>query len=242
MMHCGLLGQKLSHSYSPAIHSMLGDYEYKLYETEPENVETFLRKGDFDALNVTIPYKKCAAAICDELSETARAIGSVNTIVRRADGTLYGDNTDVYGFEELLRRAVFSPRAKKVLVLGSGGASAAVDAAERSSSAILLLTDDTALPRRCIRVGVMTAHPDELAAVLPALLASAERLRTLRDKTSSLQQRLDDSRIVARAKLLLISHLGMSEGDAHRYIEKTAMDSCLPRRDVAEGIIRTYEE
>ena len=72
MMHCGLLGQKLSHSYSPAIHSMLGDYEYKLYETEPENVETFLRKGDFDALNVTIPYKKCAAAICDELSETAR--------------------------------------------------------------------------------------------------------------------------------------------------------------------------
>ena len=124
MMHCGLLGQKLSHSYSPAIHSMLGDYEYKLYETEPENVETFLRKGDFDALNVTIPYKKCAAAICDELSETARAIGSVNTIVRRADGKLYGDNTDVYGFEELLRRAVFSPRAKKVLVLGSGGASA----------------------------------------------------------------------------------------------------------------------
>ena len=126
MMHCGLLGQKLSHSYSPAIHSMLGDYEYKLYETEPENVETFLRKGDFDALNVTIPYKKCAATLCDELSETARAIGSVNTIVRRADGTLYGDNTDVYGFEELLRRAVFSPRAKKVLVLGSGGASAAV--------------------------------------------------------------------------------------------------------------------
>ena len=56
MMHCGLLGQKLSHSYSPAIHSLLGDYEYKLYETEPENVETFLRKGDFDALNVTIPY------------------------------------------------------------------------------------------------------------------------------------------------------------------------------------------
>ena len=79
MMHCGLLGQKLSHSYSPAIHSLLGDYEYKLYETEPENVEAFLQKGDFDALNVTIPYKKRAAALCDELSETARAIGSVNT-------------------------------------------------------------------------------------------------------------------------------------------------------------------
>ena len=111
-----------------------------------------------------------------------------------------------------------------------------------SADQMCIRDSDTALPRRCIRAGVMTAHPDELAAVLPSLLASAERLRTLRDKTSSLQQRLDDSRIVARAKLLLISHLGMSEGDAHRYIEKTAMDSCLPRRDVAEGIIRTYEE
>lgn len=137
---------------------------------------------------------------------------------------------------------VAAQKPDAVVISGGASAAAAIDAAERSSSAILLLTDDAALPRRCIRAGVMTAHPDELAAVLPALLASAERLRTLRDKTSSLQQRLDDSRIVARAKLLLISHLGMSEGDAHRYIEKTAMDSCLPRRDVAEGIIRTYEK
>ena len=58
MMHCGLLGQKLGHSHSPAIHALLGDYEYKLYETEPEEVEAFLRSGPFDALNVTIPYKK----------------------------------------------------------------------------------------------------------------------------------------------------------------------------------------
>ena len=126
MMHCGLLGQKLSHSYSPAIHSLLGDYEYKLYETEPENVEAFLQKGDFDALNVTIPYKKRAAALCDELSETARAIGSVNTIVRRADGTIYGDNTDPYGFEHLLRTNHVDPAGKKALVLGSGGASLSV--------------------------------------------------------------------------------------------------------------------
>lgn len=178
----------------------------------------------------TAKYRLLAVDCCDELVDAikSRALGGCISAVLRASAS-----QDIPAIV-----AVQKPDA----VVISGGASAAVDAAERSSSAILLLTDDAALPRRCIRAGVMTAHPDELAAVLPSLLATAERLRTLRDKTSSLQQRLDDSRIVARAKLLLISRLGMSEGDAHRYIEKTAMDSCLPRRDVAEGIIRTYEE
>ena len=178
----------------------------------------------------TAKYRLLAVDCCDELVDAirSRALGGCISAVLRASAS-----QDIPAIV-----AVQKPDA----VVISGGASAAVDAAERSSAAILLLTDDAALPRRCIRAGVMTAHPDELAAVLPSLLATAERLRTLRDKTSSLQQRLYDSRIVARAKLLLISRLGMSEGDAHRYIEKTAMDSCLPRRDVAEGIIRTYEE
>lgn len=178
----------------------------------------------------TAKYRLLAVDCCDELVDAikSRALGGCISAVLRASAS-----QDI--------PAIVAAQKPDAVVI-SGGASAAVDAAERSSAAILLLTDDAALPRRCIRAGVMTAHPDELAAVLPSLLASAERLRTLRDKTSSLQQRLDDSRIVARAKLLLISRLGMSEGDAHRYIEKTAMDSCLPRRDVAEGIIRTYEE
>lgn len=178
----------------------------------------------------TAKYRLLAVDCCDELVDAirSRALGGCISAVLRASAS-----QDI--------PAIVAAQKPDAVVI-SGGASAAVDAAERSSAAILLLTDDAALPRRCIRAGVMTAHPDELAAVLPSLLATAERLRTLRDKTSSLQQRLDDSRIVARAKLLLISRLGMSEGDAHRYIEKTAMDSCLPRRDVAEGIIRTYEE
>lgn len=178
----------------------------------------------------TAKYRLLAVDCCDELVDAikSRALGGYISAVLRASAS-----QDI--------PAIVAAQKPDAVVI-SGGASAAVDAAERSSAAILLLTDDAALPRRCIRAGVMTAHPDELAAVLPSLLATAERLRTLRDKTSSLQQRLDDSRIVARAKLLLISRLGMSEGDAHRYIEKTAMDSCLPRRDVAEGIIRTYEE
>ena len=178
----------------------------------------------------TAKYRLLAVDCCDELVDAikSRALGGCISAVLRASAS-----QDI--------PAIVAAQKPDAVVI-SGGASAAVDAAERSSAAILLLTDDAALPRRCIRAGVMTAHPDELAVVLPSLLATAERLRTLRDKTSSLQQRLDDSRIVARAKLLLISRLGMSEGDAHRYIAKTAMDSCLPRRDVAEGIIRTYEE
>ena len=123
-LHCGLLGRTLGHSYSPAIHAQLADYSYLLYEKEPEELEHFLRSGEFDGLNVTIPYKKAVIPYCAELSDTARAIGAVNTIVRRPDGTLWGDNTDAYGFSMLVRSSGAEVRGKKALVFGSGGASA----------------------------------------------------------------------------------------------------------------------
>lgn len=123
MLKCGLLGEKLGHSYSPQIHSELADYEYKLYEKTPEELPDFLKNGDFDGLNVTIPYKKTVIPYCAELSETAREIGAVNTLVRRADGSLYGDNTDAFGFQKLLEHEKINVSGKKCLVLGSGGAS-----------------------------------------------------------------------------------------------------------------------
>lgn len=126
MLRCGLLGEKLSHSYSPAIHAELADYEYLLYEKAPEELDDFLRNGSFDGLNVTIPYKKAVVPYCAELSEFARSIGSVNTIVRRADGTLFGDNTDAYGFAAMIRKSGIDVAGKKALVLGSGGASVTV--------------------------------------------------------------------------------------------------------------------
>ena len=126
MLKCGLLGEKLGHSYSPAIHAMLADYAYKLYERSPEEVEAFIRSGDWDGLNVTIPYKKTVMPLCDELSERAGRIGSVNTLVRRPDGSLYGENTDAYGFERLVQRCGIQVQGKKALVLGSGGASVTV--------------------------------------------------------------------------------------------------------------------
>ena len=122
-MKCGLLGRKLGHSYSPQIHSHLGDYSYALFEKEPEELEDFLRCGDFTGINVTIPYKKDVIPYLDELSPTAQKMGSVNTVVRRADGTLFGHNTDYFGFTALVKHSGIPVEGKNVLVLGSGGTS-----------------------------------------------------------------------------------------------------------------------
>ena len=122
-MTFGLLGEHLSHSYSPLIHSMLGKYTYKLFPIPREELAAFLKEGDFNGLNVTIPYKKAVIPYLAELSPRARKLGSVNTILRRADGSLYGDNTDYGGFRYMLRGRESLIRGKKALVLGSGGAS-----------------------------------------------------------------------------------------------------------------------
>lgn len=124
-MKCGLLGRTLSHSYSPAIHGLLGNYEYTLFEREPEELEAFLHHGDFDGINVTMPYKQAVIPYLDEISPIAQRIGAVNTIYRR-NGKLYGHNTDYHGFESMLLRSGINPRGKKCLVLGSGGASKVV--------------------------------------------------------------------------------------------------------------------
>ena len=122
-MKCGLLGRKLGHSYSPQIHRFLGDYPYSLFEKEPEDLGDFLKHGDFTGINVTIPYKKEVIPYLDELSSVASRLGAVNTIVRRSDGTLFGHNTDYFGFASMVRQSGLSITEKKVLVLGSGGAS-----------------------------------------------------------------------------------------------------------------------
>lgn len=124
-MKCGLLGRKLGHSYSPQIHSYLGDYSYGLFEIEPEDLADFLHQGDFDGLNVTMPYKKAVIPYLDALTPEAEELGAVNTIVRK-DGKLLGHNTDYFGFVSTVKKSGLSPAGKKCLVLGSGGASRVV--------------------------------------------------------------------------------------------------------------------
>ncbi len=118
----GLIGERLGHSFSAEIHARLGEEPYELRELAPEEVPAFLKDGDFRGINVTIPYKKAVIPYLDEISETARAIGAVNTIVRR-NGKLYGDNTDAAGLDGLLKHIGADRKGKKVLILGTGGTS-----------------------------------------------------------------------------------------------------------------------
>lgn len=134
-MKCGLLGRKLSHSYSPQIHAHLGQYDYALFEKEPEALEEFLRQGDFTGINVTIPYKQAVIPYLDELTEVARAVGAVNTVVRREDGSLLGHNTDYFGFKAMVERCGVEARGRKALILGSGGASQTAQAVLRNLGA-----------------------------------------------------------------------------------------------------------
>ena len=126
----GLLGRKLGHSFSPDIHRQIGEaagrtYDYVLFEKEPDELESFIKGGEWEGLNVTVPYKEDVIPFLDKLSEEAAAIGAVNTIVRK-DGRLIGYNTDYYGFMHTLDENEVQVEGAKCLVLGAGGASKAV--------------------------------------------------------------------------------------------------------------------
>ena len=136
-MQFGLLGKKLGHSYSPQIHSHLGDYPYDLFEKSPEELDDFLKNGDFDGLNVTIPYKKTVIPYCASLSPIAMRLGAINTLIRRNDGQLVGHNTDYFGFKTMLRKSGVPVKDRLVVVLGAGGASNTVVAVLEEMGAII---------------------------------------------------------------------------------------------------------
>ncbi len=124
-MKCGLIGKTLKHSFSPQIHRELADYSYELFELEECELEAFVKNRDsFDACNVTIPYKKAVMPYLDMISDDAEKIGSVNTILRMPDGTLYGHNTDYFGFSHMLKKGSIEILGNRVAILGTGGAAA----------------------------------------------------------------------------------------------------------------------
>ena len=140
-MLCGLLGRTLSYSFSPKIHGLLGDYPYRLFEKQPEELVDFLQNEEFTGLNVTIPYKKAVIPYLQELSPVAKRLGAVNTIVRRADGALVGHNTDYFGFCTMVSKSGVQVAGKKALVLGSGGASnTAVAALEELGARVVVIS------------------------------------------------------------------------------------------------------
>jgi shikimate dehydrogenase len=121
-MEYGCIGEHLGHSFSKEIHNALADYQYELKELSPQEVEMFLKSRSFKAINVTIPYKLTVMPFLDFISDEAKSINAVNTIVNK-DGKLYGYNTDFYGLKSLIERSGTSLNGKKVAVLGSGGTS-----------------------------------------------------------------------------------------------------------------------
>ena len=121
-MEYGCIGEKLTHSFSKEIHGALFDYDYEIKEIAKGELGNFMKAKNFKAINVTIPYKQDVMPYLDNISDTARAIGAVNTIVKR-DGRLYGYNTDFGGMTSLIEKNGIDIKDKTVLILGSGGTS-----------------------------------------------------------------------------------------------------------------------
>ena len=127
-MEYGLIGEKLGHSYAKEVHEALCDYDYRLWPLPTQQqAHEFMKKRNFKAINVTIPYKQLVIPYCALLEEKARKIGAVNTIVNR-DGLLHGYNTDYDGFLYMAKRHGVDFKDKVVLVLGTGGTSHTVHA------------------------------------------------------------------------------------------------------------------
>lgn len=122
-MKYGLIGHPLSHSYSGIIHKLIGRYQYDIVDLPDIEFDDFMTQRTFEGINVTIPYKQKVIPYCAKLSETAKRIGSVNTIIKQSDGSLYGDNTDYKGFLYMCEMADISLNDKNVVILGTGGTS-----------------------------------------------------------------------------------------------------------------------
>jgi len=136
----GLLGEKLDHSFSPLIHSFLGDYEYNIYEVSPDRLDSFMTERRFAGINVTIPYKQAVLPFCKTLSEEAQKIGCVNTIIKDDNGELHGYNTDYFGFKTMLEYGGINPAGKKVVVLGDGASARTVRAVLNDFGAMEIVT------------------------------------------------------------------------------------------------------
>ena len=187
----GVLGRVLGHSYTPTIYRELAGLDYRKFEREPEELESFVRSDEWEGFNVTIPYKRDLVAYMDELSPIAERMGNINTVVRLPDGRLRGDNTDYYGFKVLVESLELELAGKKAVVFGgSGGAGStammvladlgmravSIDRSGRNTYENLDEHADAALAVNCTPVGMFPACPKA-----PCSLTALPRLEGLVD-------------------------------------------------------------
>lgn len=150
-MEYGLIGETLGHSYSKEIHEQLADYCYEPHPLSRDEFPAFMEQGDFRAINVTIPYKQAVIPYLADMDAGAKAIGAVNTIVNR-EGKLYGYNTDMPGFIYMVKKNKIDMKGKKVVVLGNGGASQAIQAGVKELGAARLVV----VGHRTMAEGIIT--------------------------------------------------------------------------------------
>ena len=148
-MKYGLIGERLGHSFSKDIHAHLASYEYELCEVCREDFDSFARRRDFNAINVTMPYKCDFLPYLYHIDDTAREIGAVNVVVNR-EGLLYGYNTDFYGMRALINKMGVNPEGKKCAILGTGGTSKTARAVLASFGAGEILTVSRSVKDGCI--------------------------------------------------------------------------------------------
>ncbi len=121
-MKYGLIGEKLSYSYSKRVHELIGNYSYELKEIKKDNFEDFILKKDYKAINITIPYKEAVCKYVDCFDDSSKDIKCVNLLVNN-DSKLIGYNTDYYGLLATIKRNNIDLNNKKILILGTGGTS-----------------------------------------------------------------------------------------------------------------------
>lgn len=156
----GCIGEHLPHSFSREIHEQIGGYAYALKELTPEELPLFMAARAFRGINVTIPYKQAVIPFLDDIDETARAIGAVNTVVNR-NGKLFGYNTDLDGLTRLVRRTGLDLSGKKVLVPGTGGTSRTASfAAEKLGAREILRVSRTGREGSLTYGDVLRNHTD----------------------------------------------------------------------------------
>lgn len=159
-MKYGLIGERLGHSFSKEVHAMLSDYDYEIREVARDGLDSFMQKADFKAINVTIPYKESVIPYLSYISEEAKLIGSVNTIVNR-NGKLYGYNTDFAGMVALINKMRLSLKGKKTVILGTGGTSKTAKAVAMCLGADPILTVSRTKKDGCIDYNeLMQGHLD----------------------------------------------------------------------------------
>ncbi len=210
----GVIGYPIRHSISPIFQqAALDAYRiagtYERYEVSPETLAAFvdlLRGEEWLGINVTIPHKQAILPLLDEVEPIAAVIGSVNTVVRKPDGSLWGTTTDPWGFSNALAEHGYKFEGSRAVVLGTGGTARAVVAAllDRGAAGVTV-------------VGRSVVRAEELADHLATLRSDSQCLRPMAWDAPELGQELREAQLLVNT-----TPVGMLGGGAEQVLPVSA--------------------